>query len=339
MHKLIFSLSILTLMQLGCASTPEAEQSEPVATPAPISTETLSDAGPGRSELPLPKSSEDGMDSGPSIVLKKADGTSLPAKPAASPSEPRQSESTPPAPVLDTEKLKALLPKATATEAALPPERQTEMDSPAGLPQVKVEAPAPVPTGVDPEVALRYLRNGNTRFRKAQLRKDGQSLKDIRRVASTQKPHSIIITSSDSRIPPEVIFDQKLGEIYVLRTPGQSLSAENLAGVEQAVGQFGTRLILVLGLSNDEFVNTASAGGEASSANQQALAAELNPRLEKTIKDSANSTPLILSWANVRGAAREIFQKSPRLQEALRLGQIRVVGAVYDLQTGAVDFK
>lgn len=332
MRILILSLLTLTFLQLGCASTPEAEQSEPVATPAPVSTETLSDAGPGRTELPLPKSSDDGMDSGPSIVLKKADGTTLPSRPEPT-IDPKSVTASEPAPILDTEKLKALLPKSSAAEAALPPEQPDHQD------EAKAEAPTPVPTGIDPEVALRYLRNGNTRFRKSQLRKDGQSTKDIRRVASNQKPHSIILTSSDSRIPPEVIFDQKLGEIYVLRTPGQSLSPESLAGIEQAVGRFGTRLILVLGLSNDDFVNTASAGGEASSANQQALAAQLNPRLEKTMKDSANSTPLALSWANVRGAAREIFQKSPRLQEALRLGQIRVVGAVYDLQTGAVDFK
>lgn len=204
--------------------------------------------------------------------------------------------------------------------------------------------------GVEPDVSLRYLRNGNIRYRKSYLRKDGQSAKDIARVSKGQKPHAIVVSCSDSRVPPEIVFDQKLGEIFVVRTAGQALSPEVVASIEYAVANLGSRLILVLGHSACGAVHaTADAiSGKAdeshkgpldASENIAALVKNLRPRIEETVRSQPSKNLVNEGWANVRGAARELFQMSPYLQEALRTGQVRVVGALYELETGAVDFK
>jgi len=218
----------------------------------------------------------------------------------------------------------------------------------------RVVNPAPIHpglrTGVAPEVALRYLRNGNIRFRKARLRNDGQSPKDLKRVADSQKPHAIILADSDSRVPPEIIFDQKLGEVFVIRTAGLSLGREVLASIEYAVEHFGARLILVLGntssgavhMTSDEVLgkpHTHLKAALGQSENIQALVHNIRPRIEQTVQTNPSKNLANEGWANVRGAAREIFQLSPYLQEALRAERIKVVGALYDLETGAVDFK
>lgn len=220
--------------------------------------------------------------------------------------------------------------------------------------ETKDVKPAKVATektsGPSPDVSLRFLRNGNLRFQKSYVRKDGQAKVDVQRVAKGQKPHAIIISCSDSRVPPEIVFDQKLGEVFVVRTAGQTLSREVVASVEYGVEHLGARLIMVLGHTQCGAVHaTAEAikghehpdvkGALDDSENIAALVKNLRPRIEETVRSQPSKNLQTEGWANVRGAARELFQLSPYLQEALRTGQIKVIGALYELETGAVDFK
>src|SRR4051812_34563258 len=76
---------------------------------------------------------------------------------------------------------------------------------------------------VSADKSLSWLENGNTRYTSHKLRKDGQSSEDVKRLSTGQKPHAIVLSCSDSRVPPEIIFDQKLGELFVVRTAGESL--------------------------------------------------------------------------------------------------------------------
>jgi carbonic anhydrase len=85
---------------------------------------------------------------------------------------------------------------------------------------------------IDASTALRYLRNGNKRFTEHKLRNDGISARDLERLSTGQKPHAIVLSCSDSRVPPEILFDQKLGEIFVVRTAGQSLDSSAVASIE-----------------------------------------------------------------------------------------------------------
>lgn len=70
---------------------------------------------------------------------------------------------------------------------------------------------------------------------------------DLKRLSTGQKPHTIVLSCSDSRVPPEVLFDQKLGEIFVIRTAGQAIDSSVLASIEYAVSHLGTNLIVVMG--------------------------------------------------------------------------------------------
>jgi hypothetical protein len=110
-----------------------------------------------------------------------------------------------------------------------------------------LETPPPtIRQGVEPQVSLGWLEHGNTRFVKHHLRRDGQSKKDIARVAKGQHPHAIVFSCSDSIVPPELIFDQKLGEIFVVRNLGLTVDAGVIASIEYAVSKLGVRLLLVL---------------------------------------------------------------------------------------------
>ncbi len=95
--------------------------------------------------------------------------------------------------------------------------------------------------------ALGWLKNGNTRFFKGRFRADGVSAKDRARLMAGEKPHSIVIASSDSRIPPEIVFDQKLGEIFVVRGAVAASDIGILSSVEYGVLDLGPNLIVVLG--------------------------------------------------------------------------------------------
>ncbi|OYZ22944.1 MAG: hypothetical protein B7Y39_07275, partial [Bdellovibrio sp. 28-41-41] len=102
---------------------------------------------------------------------------------------------------------------------------------------------------ISPDKALGWLKNGNTRYSKGTFRKDGASSKDITRLSTGQNPHTIVLSCSDSRVPPEVVFDQKLGEIFVVRTAGEMVDDSVLASIEYGVEHLGANLILVMGHS------------------------------------------------------------------------------------------
>ncbi|AFY01406.1 carbonic anhydrase [Bdellovibrio bacteriovorus] len=101
----------------------------------------------------------------------------------------------------------------------------------------------PVPA----EKAFGWLKNGNTRFVRGTFRNDGASAADRRRVSALQRPHSAVYTCSDSRVSPEIVFDQKLGEIYVVRTGELILDKNVQESLEYSVGTLGTNLVVIMG--------------------------------------------------------------------------------------------
>lgn len=100
---------------------------------------------------------------------------------------------------------------------------------------------------VSAEKSLGWLRNGNTRFVKGKFRNDGVSATDRARLMQGQRPHAVVVSCSDSRMPPEIIFDQKLGEIYVVRTASDRLDDMIVRSAEVGVSQLGSNLVVLLG--------------------------------------------------------------------------------------------
>lgn len=204
-----------------------------------------------------------------------------------------------------------------------------------------VFANEPKEAGVDPSKALTWLMNGNTRFNRSFLRKDGQSKKDVERLSSGQQPHAIVLSCSDSRVPPEIVFDQKLGEIFTVRTAGQALDDNAVGSIEYAIEHLGAKLIVVMGHTACGAVKAAFGTLDGSSAGTPALDAlvkDIHPRIAafKDKKPSENFHQE--SWANAEGVARDLIRRSSLIGGKWEKGQIWIVPSLYNLGTGKVAF-
>ncbi len=237
-------------------------------------------------------------------------------------------------------------PKDAVNEAAKTSDATTAVATSVTAPQEPPQPPATVahPHGdtVPAEKSLGWLKNGNRRFVKGYLRKDGQTMGDVKRLAAGQNPHAIVMTCSDSRVPPELLFDQKLGEIFVVRNAGPDIGAPELASMEYAVTALGTHLLVVMGHTYCGAVKAAVAtmnGGDAGSPSLNGLVAAMHLRLAGLKGHETSEGLHDESWANVSGVARELLEKSPLLKDAVQNGSLRIEQAVYDLNSGKVDFK
>jgi carbonic anhydrase len=198
--------------------------------------------------------------------------------------------------------------------------------------------------GVEPEKAYGWLKNGNTRFLKGKLRKDGQAKADIRNLSKGQSPHTVILSCSDSRVPPEIIFDQKLGEIFVIRTAGEALDATVIGSIEYAVEHLGTRLILTLGHTSCGAVKAAIAtlGGNTGfdGPNIEQIVKDIQPRIAKVTSTRASSdNDKAESWENARGAAKDLVERSQILSDYVKSGQLKIKTALYNTENGKVEFE
>lgn len=195
---------------------------------------------------------------------------------------------------------------------------------------------------ISADVALRYLVNGNKRFTQNKLRNDGISAKDLQRLSTGQKPHTIVLSCSDSRVPPEVLFDQKLGEIFVIRTAGQALDSSAIASIEYAVAHLGTNLIVVMGHESCGAVKAALStlnGEDAGSPSLNKLVSDIHPRLKRFSRVPASTGVIQESWANVNGVAEDLAARSEIVQSAIESGELRIEKALYHLGSGNVEWK
>jgi len=190
--------------------------------------------------------------------------------------------------------------------------------------------------------ALKLLKSGNQRFQKSQFRKDGALAPDRQRLVLGQKPYAIILSCSDSRVPPEVVFDQKLGEIFVVRTAGQSADFSAIASIEYAVEHLGANLIVVMGHESCGAVKAAHAtftNPPPSSPHLQALIKDIQPRIAIFSSTKISAGALDEGWANVVGAAKDLVEKSQVIREAVQSGEVKIVRSLYHLGTGDVEWQ
>lgn len=164
----------------------------------------------------------------------------------------------------------------------------------------------------------------------------------MERLAAGQAPHSIVLSCSDSRVPPEVVFDQKLGEIFVVRTAGQSLDNAVIASIEYGVQHLGSNLILVMGHTSCGAVKAAMetvAGGDTGSPYINALVAEVQPRLGDRSRGPASENLATEGWENARGVTQKLLEKSKIVRDAAKSGSLRLETALYHLKSGQVEWS
>jgi len=225
--------------------------------------------------------------------------------------------------------------RRTPETAAQSPPVQT--DRPAENSAVSLFAPR-----VTAEKALGWLKNGNTRFVNGHLRNDGQSKADRQRTFAAQKPHSIVLSCSDSNAPPEIIFDQKLGEIYVIRTSAHTVDDAVVASLEYAVAHLGPQNLVVMGHTYCGPIESALEN-VSDHHHLSPLLSELSRTILPNLKSSSALTPAAgyrnEAWAHVRGVIAEIQTRSALLSERIQAGQLQINPALYDTETGLVEFQ
>ncbi len=188
--------------------------------------------------------------------------------------------------------------------------------------------------GVDSKAALPKLIDGNKRFAESKAEHINQSAERRTELAKGQKPFAVIVTCSDSRVPPEIIFDQGLGDLFVIRTAGNIVDDIGLGSVEYAVEHLGVRLIVVLGHERCGAVDATVKGGEAP-GHIAKLIEEIKPAVEKAKKQPGDLLDnAILS--NINMVVKQLQDSEPILKEFVHSKNLIVVGARYDLDDGVV---
>lgn len=188
---------------------------------------------------------------------------------------------------------------------------------------------------VSPDAALERLLDGNERFASGS---PSQAARDPARraeLATTQRPFAVVVGCSDSRVGPEVVFDQGLGELFVIRTAGEVEDDVGIGSIEYAAEHLGVALILVLGHERCGAVSAAVAGGEAH-GHLPALLEPIQPAVD-SVRDRPGDLVDNAVRAQARAVADQLRRSEPVLADLVKSGKLRIVAARYDLDTGRVE--
>lgn len=193
--------------------------------------------------------------------------------------------------------------------------------------------------------ALDRLKEGNRRFATESFNSRSVSVKRAE-TADGQQPFAIILGCSDSRVPAEIVFDQGLGDLFVIRVAGNIVAPSQIGSIEFAATSFDTRLVVVLGHSQCGAVLAAvdelRAPAESRSRNLKSIVDFVRPSVERCLRDGVNDDHDTLVeravQANIRSSVEHLRHGSEILEELIGSNGLRIVGAEYSLQTGIVEF-
>ena len=198
-----------------------------------------------------------------------------------------------------------------------------------------VEAVAPVKAIVESKDPLRRLLDGNERFVASRMAYPDQSPEHRAKISQAQEPFAVVLCCSDSRVPPEIIFDQGLGDLFIVRVAGNSVEPATLGSIEYAAEHLKTSLVVVLGHERCGAVKAAVAPGEAP-GHLGAILDPIRPSVE-AVKAKGGDVAENAMKAHVRNMVGQLKSSKPVLAELSHEGRLKVVGARYDLDTGRVE--
>jgi len=195
--------------------------------------------------------------------------------------------------------------------------------------------------------ALEHLREGNRRFVSDVRSRDPLTSQTRRNeLAAGQEPSAIILGCSDSRVPAEIVFDQGLGDLFVIRVAGNIVASSQVGSVEFAAARYGTRLVVVLGHSQCGAVSATleelQRPTDRQSRNLRSIVDRVRPSVEALLATELRHDPDALVRhavrANIRVSANHLRHGSEVLEQLIQEDGLVVVGAEYSLETGIVDF-
>jgi carbonic anhydrase len=196
------------------------------------------------------------------------------------------------------------------------------------------------PAGPTPDAVLKELGEGNARFVSGKVKHPNASAARRTELAKGQHPKAAILGCADSRVPPELVFDEGLGDLFVVRVAGNVADPIDIASVEYSVEHLGVGVVVVLGHHSCGAVKaTVDSGGKAE-GNLGALVAEIEPAVEQA-KAAPGKEGLVDDsvHANAKRTAQALVERSPVLKKAVEEKKLRIVSAVYDLASGKVEFE
>lgn len=200
---------------------------------------------------------------------------------------------------------------------------------------------------VSAQEALQRLRDGNARFFSDVHGQEGLISPDRRRqLVLGQEPFAIILGCSDSRVPAEIIFDQGLGDLFVIRVAGNIVAPSQIGSIEFAAERFGTRLVVVLGHSScgavvatlEELRNPRPTQAQ----NLYSIVDRVKPAIQDLLTTDLREDPAELLKqavrANIRASVEQLAHGSQLMERLIKDEGLKVVGAEYSLESGEVDF-
>lgn len=197
-------------------------------------------------------------------------------------------------------------------------------------------------SGLSADDSLRLLKEGNARYLEGKPRHPHQDRE--RRALTTgqgQHPLAAVLTCSDSRVPVEIIFDQGIGDIFVVRVAGNVAATDEVASLEYAVDHLDTPLVVVLGHTRCDAVGAVVDDAKLP-PNIAALVEPIKPAVAKAREANPEAAAGALLAAaikaNIWQAIEDLLQQSPIIRDKVREGKIQVLGALYDLDTGQVQW-
>lgn len=190
---------------------------------------------------------------------------------------------------------------------------------------------------------LSELHEGNLRYASGKVIHPHSGASWRASLTSGQHPKAVVLGCADSRVPPELIFDEGLGDLFVVRVAGNVADPEDIGSIEYATEHLGVHLVVVLGHLSCGAVNAtieAVNAGTKPEGNLGLIESEIIPAIEDA-KSQGGEKGLAerAVHANVKRVEAALRQRSPVLAKLAQEGQLQIVGAVYDLESGLVEFE
>jgi carbonic anhydrase len=189
-------------------------------------------------------------------------------------------------------------------------------------------------SGLSADQALARLLAGNARFVVHKEQHPDESLERRKELSTGQHPFAVILGCADSRVAPELLFDEGLGDLFVIRVAGNVVDDAVLGSIEYAIEHLGSKLVVVLGHEKCGAVSAAVAGGSAA-GHLAALVAAIQPSVAATAASPGDKVHNCVI-DNARRVARQIRESEPVLKEATQQRGVKVIAADYELDTGKV---
>jgi carbonic anhydrase len=200
-----------------------------------------------------------------------------------------------------------------------------------------LDPPGPVGSGIDAAAALRRLLDGNVRYREGRAEHCERLAAQRSACAEEQHPFAAILGCSDSRVPPQLVFDQGPGALFTIRVAGNVATDAVTGSIEYAVEKLGVPLVLVLGHSRCGAVSACLHGGaESVDGHLGVVLRAITPAVDRARQAGGDPLDNAIRF-HVQNVAGQLRESEPVLAPRVRRGALEIVGALYDVETGAIE--